>query len=75
MLKWYKRIFILLHRTDFGVTLYLEDKKHSHGDEENGVPTKIKNRVSRINKKGINKTNLVLFSVLTLVDPVPKFHK
>ncbi|RNA15377.1 hypothetical protein BpHYR1_027409 [Brachionus plicatilis] len=37
MLKVYKRIFILLHRTDFGVSLYLEDKEHAHGDEENGI--------------------------------------
>ncbi|RNA43048.1 hypothetical protein BpHYR1_042912 [Brachionus plicatilis] len=43
--KFDKRIFILIHRTDFGVTLHLEDKKYAHGDEENGIPTVTKDRV------------------------------
>ncbi|RNA24181.1 hypothetical protein BpHYR1_006756 [Brachionus plicatilis] len=39
--KCNKRISVLLHRTDFGVTLYIED---AHGDEENSIPTKTKDR-------------------------------
>ncbi|RNA18074.1 hypothetical protein BpHYR1_053484 [Brachionus plicatilis] len=34
-------------KTDFGVTLYLEDKEHAHGDE-NIFPTKTKDRVKTV---------------------------